>query len=89
MYNNSRYYSVDEIKVDEMDGSCSTYGKMRNAYNILVGKGSPGRPRRRWEDNFRMDIREIRWEGVDWMHLIQDRDQWRPLMNTVMSLRVL
>jgi len=46
---------------------------MRNAYKILVGKPEGkrplGRPRRRWEDNIRMDLREIEWQGVDWMHL--------------------
>jgi hypothetical protein len=39
--------------------------------------GSLGRPRRRWEDNIRMSLREIVWEGVDWMHVAQDRNQWR------------
>jgi hypothetical protein len=51
----------------------------RNAYNILVGqpegKRQHGRPRRRWKDNIRMDLREVWWEGVDWMHLVQVRDQ--------------
>jgi hypothetical protein len=47
-----------------------------------------GRPRRRWEDNIGMDFREIGWEGVDWSHLAQDRDQWQALVNTVMNLRV-
>jgi hypothetical protein len=65
---------------------------MRNAYNILVGKLEGkrplGRPRRRWEDNIRMDLREIGWEGVDWMHLAQDRDKWRARVNRVMNLRV-
>jgi hypothetical protein len=50
----------------------------RNAYNILVrnreGKRAHGRPGRGWED-IRMDLREIWWEGVDWMHMVQDRDQ--------------
>jgi hypothetical protein len=54
-------------------------GEMRNVYNILVGKTEGERPlekpRRRWEDNIRMDIREIDWEGVDWIELIQDRKQ--------------
>jgi hypothetical protein len=64
----------------------------RNAYNILVskceGKRQFGRPRRIREDNIKMDLREIGLEGVDWIHLAQDRDQWRVLVNTVMNLRV-
>jgi hypothetical protein len=67
-------------------------GAMRNAYNILVGKLEGkrpiGRPRRRWDDNIRMDLREIGWEGVHWMHVSQDREQWRAVVNTVMNLRV-
>jgi len=42
-----------------------------------------------WEDNIKMDLKEIRWEDVDWMHVDQDRDRWRILVNTVMKLRVL
>jgi hypothetical protein len=64
--------------------------EMRNAYNILTGKSKGkillGRPRHRWEDNIRIDLREIGWEGVHWMHLAQDMDQWWPLVNTVMNL---
>jgi len=56
-------------------------GAVRNVYEILVGKPEGRRPlvrpRRRWEDNIRMDVREIGWGGVDWMRLVQDRDQWR------------
>jgi hypothetical protein len=67
-------------------------GEMRNAYNILVekheGKIPLERPRRRWEVNFRIDLREIGWEVVDWIHLAQNRDQWRTVVNTVMNLRV-
>jgi hypothetical protein len=59
---------------------------------ILVGKpegkGPLGRPRRRWVDNIRMDLREIGGDDVDWIHLAQDRDRWRALVNTVMNLRV-
>jgi hypothetical protein len=47
-----------------------------------------GRSRNRWEDNIRMDLRGIGWEIVHWMHLTQDRDQWRGLVNKVMNLRV-
>jgi hypothetical protein len=64
----------------------------RNVYRILVGKPEDkrplGRPRRRWVDNIKMDLREIGWDGVDWIYLAQDRDQWRALVNKVMNLRV-
>jgi hypothetical protein len=57
-------------------------GKMRIAYSSLVGKTEGkrpfGRPRSRWEDNIRVDIREIVWEGVDWIRLAKDRDQCGP-----------
>jgi len=73
-------------------GLVARMGKMRNAYNILVGKPerkrSVGRPRCRGEDNIRMGLREIGWEDVDWIHLAQHRNQWRALLNTVMNLRV-
>jgi hypothetical protein len=64
----------------------------RNAYRILVGKPEGerplGRPRRRWEVNIKMDVREIGWGGVDWIYLAQDRDQWRDLVNAAMNLWV-
>jgi hypothetical protein len=67
-------------------------GEKRNAYRILVGKPGGkrplGRPRRRWVDNIKVDLREIGWDGVDWIDLAQDKDQWRALMNMVMNLRV-
>jgi hypothetical protein len=47
-----------------------------------------GRPRRRWVDNIKIYLREIAWDGMDWVDLVQVRDQWRALVNTVMSLRV-
>jgi hypothetical protein len=74
-----------------MDRACNTYGEIRNAYKVLFGKSEGirphGRPRRKLEDNIRMDLREIGYEGVDWMHLDQNRDQWRAFVNTVMNLR--
>jgi hypothetical protein len=64
----------------------------RNAYRILVGnpegKRPRGRPKRRWVDNIKMDLREIGWDGVDWIDLAQDRDNWRTLVRAVMNLRV-
>jgi hypothetical protein len=52
------------------------------------GKRPLGRPGRRWEDNIRMDLREIGWGSMDWLDLAQDRDQWRASVNTIMNLRV-
>jgi hypothetical protein len=71
-----------------MGRACSTNGEKRNTYRILVGKRPLGRPRCRWEDNIRMDLREIGWGGMDWIDLAQDTDQWRAFVNTVMNLRV-
>jgi hypothetical protein len=62
-----------------MNRACSTNGGRRNAYRILVGKPegkrSLGRPRRRWLNNIKMDLREIGWGGMDWIDLAQDKDQ--------------
>jgi hypothetical protein len=67
-------------------------GERRNAYRILVGKLEGrrplGRPKRRGVKNIKMDLREMGWDGMDGIHLAQDRDQWRALMNTVMNLQV-
>jgi hypothetical protein len=75
-----------------MGRACSTKGEKRNAYRILVGnpegKRSLERPRRRWMDNIKIDLRKIGWNGADWIDLAQDRDQWRALVNAVMNLRV-
>jgi hypothetical protein len=65
----------------------------RKVYTVLVrkqeGKRPLGRPRHRWEDGIRMDLGEIGWGSVEWIHLAQDRGQWRALVNAVMNLRVL
>jgi hypothetical protein len=62
-------------------------------YRALMGKPEGkrplGRPRRRWEDWIRMDLREIGWGSVDWIQLAQNMDRWQPLVNTVTNLRVL
>jgi hypothetical protein len=64
-------------------------GEKRNEYRILVGKPEGKRPlgrsRRRWMDNIKMDLREVGWNGTDWIDLDQDRAQWRALVNTVIS----
>jgi hypothetical protein len=68
-------------------------GATRNAYRILVGKPEGkrplGRPRCRWVGNVKMDLRETGWDGMDWIDLAQDRDQWRALVNMVMNFEVL
>jgi hypothetical protein len=64
-------------------------GEGRGVYRVLVGKAEERRPlrrpRRRWEDNIRMDLREVACGFVDWM---EDRDRWRALVSAVMNLRV-
>jgi len=52
------------------------------------GKRPLGRPRRRWEDNIKMDLQKVGWKGKDWIDLAQDSDRWRALVNVVMNLRV-
>jgi hypothetical protein len=67
-------------------------GENSNAYRILVGKPEGKRPlgrqRHRWVDSIKIDLREMRWDGVDWIDLAQGRDQRRAVVNTVMNLRV-
>jgi hypothetical protein len=73
-------------------GHLARMGEKRNAFRILVrkpeGKRPLGRQRRRWVDNIKIDLREIGWDGMDWIDVAEDRDQWRALVNTVMNLRV-
>jgi hypothetical protein len=75
-----------------MGRACSTKGEKSNACRILMGepdrKRPLGRPRRRWVNNIKMDLRVIGWDGMDRIDLAQDREQWRALVNTLMNLRV-
>ena len=74
-----------------MGGTCGGHGGGVGVYRVLVGKSEGkrplGRPRRRWEENIRIDLQEV-GGGGDWMELVQDRDRWRALVDTVMNLRV-
>ena len=67
-------------------------GERRGVYRVLVGKREGkrplGRPRRRWEDNIRMDLQEVGLGYEDWIGLAQDRDRWRALVSAVRNLRV-
>ena len=75
-----------------MGGECSAYGERRGVYRVLEGKpegkGSLGRPGRRWEDNIKMDLREVGCGGMDWIELAQDKVRWAALVSAVMNLRV-
>jgi hypothetical protein len=72
--------------------ACSIMVERRAAYRVLVGKPEGKRPlvipRRRWENNIKMDLREVGWGGMDWIDLPQDRDSYRALVNAVMNLQV-
>ena len=73
-------------------GHVARLGEKRGVYRILVGKPEGkrqlGRPRRRWEDNIKMDLHEVGCRGVDWIEPAQDRDRWRALLNAVLNLRI-
>ena len=73
-------------------GHVARMGKMGGVYRDLVGKPVGkrplGRPRRKWEDNIKMDLQELGCGCMDWIELAKDRDRWRALVNAVMNLRV-
>ncbi|KAJ4451145.1 hypothetical protein ANN_02587 [Periplaneta americana] len=73
-------------------GHVACMSESRNAYRVLVGRPEEkrplGRPRRRWEDNIKMDLREVGYDGRDWINLAQDRNQWRAYVRAAMNLRV-
>jgi len=73
-------------------GHVVSKGEGRGVYRVLVGKPEGkrplGRPRRRWEDDIKMDLQEVGYGGMDWIRLAQDRDRWRALVNAVKNLGV-
>jgi len=90
----TEYCAAGNIEKNEMGrgGTCGAYGEGRGLHRVLVGKPEGkrpmGRPRRRWEDNIKMDIQEMGGGCRDWMELAQDRDSWRALVSTVKNFRV-
>jgi len=94
---NNLYSSPNTVRVIKSRrmrwaGHVARMGEGRSVYRVLVGKPEErrplGRPRRRWEDNIRMDLRELECGCVDWMQLAQDRDRWRALVSAGMNLKV-
>ena len=73
-------------------GHVARMEERRGVYSVLVGKPEGkrplGRPRRRWDDNIKMDLREVGCGGMDWIELAQDRDRWRALVIAVKNVRV-
>jgi hypothetical protein len=86
---------IRQVKLRRMRwaGHVARMGEERKVYKVLVekpeGKSPLGRPRRRWEDGIRMDLREIGLGCVDWIRLSHDRDRWRAVVSAVTNLRVL
>jgi hypothetical protein len=91
LYSSPNIVRVIKARRMRWAGHVASMGEMRGAYNILVGtpegRRPLGRPRRRWED-IKMDLREIGFGDVSWIHWAQDRDMWWAVVNTVMNLRV-
>jgi hypothetical protein len=91
-YSSSNIISIIKSRCMRWSGYVARIGENRNAYRFLVGKPEGkrplGRPRRRWEDNNRMVLGEVRWGDVDWIGLAQDRNRWGTLVNSVLNLRV-
>jgi len=94
---NDLYFSPNIVRVMKSRrmrwaGHVARMRERRCIYRVLVGKPERkiplGRPRRRWEDNIRMDLQEVGCEVMDWIDLTQDRDRWRALVNAVMSPRI-
>jgi hypothetical protein len=92
LYSSPNILRVIKTRRMRWAGHVARMGEGRGAYSILVGRPEGrrplGRPRRRWENNIKMDLQEVEWEGMDWIDMAQGRNSWRALMNAVMNLWV-
>jgi hypothetical protein len=92
LYSSPNIIMVIESRRMRWAGHVARMGEGRGVYRVLVGrtegKRPLGRPRRSWEDNIKMDLREIGIDGANWIQLAQDKVQWQTFVNTVMNLRV-
>jgi len=93
---NDLYFSPNVVRVIKSSrirwaGHVARIGERRGVNRVLVGKTEGKRPlgipRRRWEDNIKVDLQEVRCGGMDWIELAEDRDKWRVLVNAAMNLR--
>jgi hypothetical protein len=91
LYSSPNIFWVIKSRRTRWAGHVARMGEGRGIYRISVGrpegKRPLGRPRRRWEDNIKMELREIEIDGANWIHLAQDRRRWRAYVKTVMNLR--
>jgi hypothetical protein len=92
LYSSPNIITVIKSRRMRWEGHVAQMGETRKAYRTLVGKPEGkrllGRPRRRWVDDIKMDLRAIERDGMDWIELAQDMDQWRAIVNMVIKLRV-
>jgi len=92
LYSSRNIFRVIKSSRMRWAGHIARIGERRVVYRILVGKREGKRPlgrrRRRWEDNIKMDLKEVGCGGMDWIELAQDRDRWRAVVNAIMNLRV-
>jgi hypothetical protein len=93
LYSSPNIVRVIKSRSMRWAGHVTRMGKGRGVYRVLVGrpegKRPLGRPRRRWEDNIKLDVREIGIDGSNWIRVVQNRVHWRAFVNMVMNLRVL
>ena len=91
LYSSHYIFPVIKSRIIRWAGHVASMGEKRGVYRDLVGKSegrrSLGRPRRRWEDNIKMDLQEVVCEGMDWIEMVQDRDRCQALVSAVMNLR--